>query len=111
MPAARPGTTTYGRRLRQAREAKGLLQADLGAVLGLEDPNSAAPRISRYERGERMPDEKTQAALAKALGLPVAYFHAASDPMAEAILLLAKLPLKEQEAVVAQIRRMTLKPK
>jgi cation:H+ antiporter len=59
----------FGRRLRAARKALGMSQADLGAILGLEDANSAAPRISRYELGQRDPDPATTEALAKALGV------------------------------------------
>lgn len=81
-----------------------MTQAELGAALGLEDENSAAPRISRYERGDRMPDEKTMEALAGALGLPVAYFHAASEPMAEAILVMSQLAEGEQEELVRRMR-------
>lgn len=104
MPAALPPSTTLGRRLREARLAKGLTQAELGAVLGLEEENTAAPRISRYERGDRMPDNESMAKLAKALELPIAYFHAVSEPMAEAILVLSQLPMEDQERLVQQMR-------
>ncbi|MEL1264926.1 helix-turn-helix transcriptional regulator [Pseudoxanthomonas putridarboris] len=95
-----------GRRLREARQARGLTQAELGAVLGLEDENSAAPRISRYERGDRMPDERTMEALAEALGLPVAYFYAASDTLAEVILLVSKLPSAKQKEALKLLREI-----
>jgi len=81
-----------------------MTQAELGAVLGLEDENSAAPRISRYERGDRMPDEETMEALAEALGLPVAYFHATSDVLADAILLISRLPASKQREVLSKLR-------
>lgn len=109
MPAPLPAATTLGRRLRQARLARGWTQAELGERLGLEDSNSGAPRVSRYERGERMPDEQTMEALAKALDLPVAYFHAASDPLAEAILLMSKLPPDKQEELLVRIRAFAAK--
>ncbi len=84
--------------------SKGLTQAALGAVLGLEEENTAAPRISRYERGDRMPDNESMAKLADALELPVAYFHAVSEPMAEAILVMSLLPTEEQEQLLKQMR-------
>lgn len=80
-------------------------QAALGAVLGLEEQNSAAPRISRYERGDRMPDNESMAKLAEALELPVAYFHAVSDPMAEAILVMSQLSPEKQEELIQVIRK------
>lgn len=81
-----------------------MTQAELGAALGLEDENSAAPRISRYERGDRMPDEKTMGMLAEALGMPVAYFHATSDVLAEVILLVAQLPAGKQKEALSKLR-------
>ncbi|MEA9899606.1 helix-turn-helix domain-containing protein [Xanthomonas campestris] len=104
VPAPIPPARTLGRRLREARQARRMTQAELGAVLGLEDENSAAPRISRYERGDRMPDEKTMESLAEALELPVAYFHAASDVIADAILLIAGLPVDKQQEVLSKLR-------
>ncbi|KQR18049.1 MULTISPECIES: helix-turn-helix domain-containing protein [Xanthomonas] len=104
MPAPIPPARTLGRRLREARQARGMTQAELGAVLGLEDENSAAPRISRYERGDRMPDEKTMDALAEALGLPVAYFYAASDPLAEVILLMSRFSAEQQVELLERLK-------
>ncbi|OQP73062.1 transcriptional regulator [Xanthomonas phaseoli pv. syngonii LMG 9055] len=104
MPAPLPPASTFGRRLREARLARGLTQAALGAVLGLEEENTAAPRISRYERGDRMPDNESMAKLAEALELPVAYFHAVSEPMAEAILVMSQLPMDKQEQLLGQMR-------
>jgi transcriptional regulator with XRE-family HTH domain len=83
-----------------------MTQAELGEALGLEDENSAAPRISRYERGDRMPDEKTMEALANALGLPVAYFYAASDTLAEVILLVSRLPATKQREALELLREI-----
>ena len=79
--------------------------------MGLEDANSAAPRISRYELGQRDPDPATTEALAKALGVPAAYFHATSDVMAEAILLLSQLPAEQQKAAVAALKKQVAKAK
>lgn len=88
--------TLFGRRLRAARLAAKLTQADLGRALGLDDQNTGAPRVSRYETGKHEPDQATLARIAEALGLPVAYFYATSDPLAKIILLVGRLPLKEQ---------------
>lgn len=85
--------------------SKGLTQAALGAVLGLEEENTAAPRISRYERGDRMPDNESMAKLAEALELPVAYFHAVSEPMAEAILVMSQLSPEKQQELIQVIRK------
>jgi len=51
-----------------------------------------------------MPDNESMAKLADALELPVAYFHAVSEPMAEAILVMSLLPTEEQEQLLKQMR-------
>lgn len=51
-----------------------------------------------------MPDNESMAKLAEALELPVAYFHAASDTMAEAILVLSQLPPEKQEELLRHMR-------
>ena len=76
-----------------------MTQADLGRVLGLDDQNTGAPRVSRYETGKHEPDPETLAKIAQALGLPVAYFHATSDPLAKIILLVGRLSPKEQAKI------------
>lgn len=68
----------------------------------MEEQNTGAPRISRYETGQHDPDPQTAEKLAKALGLPLAYFYATSDTLAEIILLVSTLPEdRQKEAVVA----------
>jgi transcriptional regulator with XRE-family HTH domain len=91
--------------LREARLAKGLTQADLGAVLGLDEENSAAPRISRYERGDRMPDLESMEKLGEALGLPVAYFHATNDLVAETLLVMSRLNPEQQRELLGKVRQ------
>lgn len=98
-----PSQTTFGHRLRRARKAAGMTQPELGRCLDV-DPSAAAVRISRYENGQHMPDGPTSDALAKALRLPLAWFHAESDAIAEAILLLSKLPKGKQAMVVAAMK-------
>jgi transcriptional regulator with XRE-family HTH domain len=105
MPAAKPPANLFGKRLRAARLAARLRQEDLGRLIGLDDVNTGAPRISRYERGLHAPDPETAEAIAEALGLPLAYFYAASDPLAEAILLIAALPHDKQVEALAALKR------
>jgi transcriptional regulator with XRE-family HTH domain len=86
-----------------------MTQADLGAVLGLREESTAAPRISRYERGERMPDHDSMEKLAQALGLPVAYFHATSDAAAETLLVMSRLNPEQQQALLDEVRAFAAK--
>ncbi|PPT20738.1 helix-turn-helix domain-containing protein [Xanthomonas arboricola] len=103
MPASLPTSSVFGRRLRAARRVAGLSQVELGALLGMNE-KAASSRLSRYERGEREPDLETLAALSDALGVPPAYFHASSDVLAEVILLVARLPVDRQVAVLELIK-------
>ncbi|WP_082648329.1 helix-turn-helix domain-containing protein [Lysobacter capsici] len=96
MPAPLPALTTFGKRLREARLAKGWTLAHMGELLDMGEPNTAAPRLSRYERGRSEPNIEVVEQLAKLLDLPEAYFFAASDILAEAILVIASLPAERQ---------------
>ncbi|WP_349743714.1 helix-turn-helix domain-containing protein [Stenotrophomonas geniculata] len=107
MPAPQPTPTALGHRLRAARVAKGWTQAQLGEMLmGVDDSNTTAPRISRYERGMHKPDLETIEKLAELLDLPAAYFVAASDVVAEAILVLSQLDAKKQKQALGLIKSL-----
>ncbi|WP_306807790.1 hypothetical protein [Xanthomonas hortorum] len=43
-------------------------------------------------------------ALAEALGLPVAYFYAASDPLAEVILLMSRFSAEQQVELLERLK-------
>lgn len=70
----------------------------------MDEQNTGAPRISRYETGLHDPDPETAEALAKALGLPLPYFYATSDFLAEVILLVSKLPDERQQEAMAALK-------
>lgn len=74
----------YSRRLREAREACGISQRNLGIKAGL-DEFVASTRVNRYETGVHQPDLQTLQRLAKVLGLPLAYFYAENDELARLI--------------------------
>jgi transcriptional regulator with XRE-family HTH domain len=75
----------YSRRLREAREAYGISQRNLGIEAGLDD-FVASTRINRYETGVHQPDLQILQRLAAVLGLPVAYFYAEDDELAQLIM-------------------------
>lgn len=74
----------YGRRLREARENRGISQTDLGIAVRL-DESSAGSRISRYENGIHQPKLGMQQLFARTLELPLAYFYAEDDKLAQLI--------------------------
>lgn len=104
VPKPKPPTTLYGKRLRSARTAMGWTQAELARRIGMVDPVAGAARMSRYETGEHDPDPATAQALAKALGVPLPYFHATSEVLAEVIILVAKLPAAKQKEALQRLR-------
>ena len=82
--SAKRDIPVYSRRLREAREAKGLSQRSLGIEAGI-DEFVASTRINRYETGVHQPDYQTLKLLASVLDLPTAYFYAEDDRLAALI--------------------------
>ena len=74
----------YSRRLREAREACGISQRNLGIKIGV-DEFVASTRINRYEKGVHQPALRIQQRLAIALGMPLAYFYAEDEELARLI--------------------------
>lgn len=74
-----------GKRIRDARLRAGLSQKQLGIKAGI-DEFVASPRVNQYERGKHAPDFSTAERLAEVLGVPVPYFYAREDHLADWIL-------------------------
>lgn len=75
----------FCKRLRASRLASGLSQKKLGMLAGI-DEFVASTRINRYERGIHEVDVQTAQHLAAVLNVPLAYFYADDDRLAELIL-------------------------
>ena len=88
-------------RLKAARLAAGLTQQQLGMRLGMEQ-NTASFRMNQYEKGKHAPDYPTMQRIALELGFPVAYFYCDDDQQAEILRLIARMPIAQQEALLAQ---------
>lgn len=69
-------------RLKKARLNAGLSQKNLGIIAGI-DRFSASARMNQYEKGKHIPDFLMLKNIAKALSVPVAYFYAEDDKLAE----------------------------
>lgn len=89
----------FGTRLKQARQQSGLSQKQLGLEIGI-DPATASPRVNQYENNRHRPGEQTAAKLAEVLRVPIAFFYAEDDSLAELILLCVQLD-EEQRRVLA----------
>lgn len=106
MPARlKVNNSTVGRRLRQARERAGLPQDRLGVLAGLEESSSSA-RISRYESGVHEPPVKFAEALAKVLGVPVAFFYCNDDRLAEIILAYSDMSEPKRQILLERARSL-----
>ncbi len=88
----------WGVRLKQARVAAGLSQKSLGIEAGI-DQFVASTRINRYELGVHKPDLLTAKNLAKALGVPVAFFYADEDEIADLIYRYSKAKPSVQQKI------------
>lgn len=75
------GKSTFAKRLRQAREAIGVSQKQLGIMAGI-DQFVASARINQYERAKHMPDMLTAQRLASQLKVPMSYLFEPDDDLA-----------------------------
>lgn len=105
MPQKLNSLAVLSKRLKEARERKGLSQRQLGIAAGL-DRFVASTRINRYERGVHHPDPVTVQRMADALGVPVAFLFASDERVARLILAFGSLPAKAQDSVIADLERM-----
>lgn len=101
MPSISP-RTVFPQRLKEARQAAGLTQEALGIAAGLDEA-VARMRVNKYERGTREPDTQTAAALAKALGVPLASLYADTPVMAQLIQAAARLSVREQKQLAEEL--------
>lgn len=96
--------SVFALRLKAAREDAGLTQKELGMSIGLP-PETAAVRINRYEKAVHDADLATAQKVAQAMGLPLAYFYAETDTMAEAIVAFWLLNKTDQRKVLTDLKK------
>lgn len=96
----------FAKRLKQARDFRGLSQRGLGDALGL-GKRVGSTRINRYEQQASLCDMDTAQKIAREIGVPLAYLFAESDDLAELILAYAQLSKAERAKVLAGLKRQT----
>lgn len=84
------GKTIFAIRLKEAREAIGISQKQLGIQAGI-DQFVASARINQYERGKHTPDLLTAQRLAVELKVPVSYLYEPNDDLATLLRIVGKL--------------------
>ena len=105
---ARPAQTSLpvvARRLKIARELLGVSQMELGVRAGI-DEYSASARVNQYERGKHSPDFSTIRNLGRVLGVPIAYFYAEDDLLAELIVIFGRLSAQDRKRLAAFTQTM-----
>jgi transcriptional regulator with XRE-family HTH domain len=90
-------------RLRAARTALGISQAELGVRMGLPE-DVASTRVNRYEKAVHAPDIETAERMASVLGLPLPALLSRDDRLAEVIIGFSQLSKAHQNAVLEQIK-------
>lgn len=96
------GKTTFAKRLREAREAVGISQKQLGIQAGI-DQFVASARINQYERGKHLPDSLTAEHLAVELRVPVSYLYEPDDNLAALIRIAGALPADKVRALIKRL--------
>ncbi|KRE94515.1 hypothetical protein ASG87_18035 [Frateuria sp. Soil773] len=84
---------------------RGLSQRALGGLVS-GDKASGSVRVNRYEQQVNRADMDTAAALAKALGVPLAYLFATDDDQAELLLVFDKLSDSERSKLLGLAQQM-----
>lgn len=99
-----PTISIFAKRLKQARETRGLSQRELGDHIGL-GKQVGSTRINRYEQQKARCDMDTAAQIAEELGVPLAFLFAESDTLAEMILAFSKLTKTDQGKLLAELKK------
>ena len=97
--------SVFARRLRAAREARGVSQKQLGILAGI-DQFVASARINQYERGKHVPDLQTAQRLATELNVPVSYLYEPDDDLAELIRLLGACSREQIHQLITQLQAL-----
>lgn len=82
-------------RLKEARQKVGLSQKSLGIAAGI-DEFSASARMNQYETGKHIPDILTLKQISKVLKLPIAFFYAEDEILAEILFKYGKMNKKQK---------------
>lgn len=89
-------------RLKQARNAIGISQKDLGIRIGM-DESSASGRMNHYEKGRHTPDVDTLRKIANELGVPLNYFFCEDDLSAQLACLIFRLNEEDKKKLISKL--------
>ena len=92
----------FAKRLKEARQAAGLSQKQLGINAKI-DASSASARMNQYEKGTHTPNLLTVSNLADALKRPLVYFYCENDELAKLILRFTALGQAERKRLLDRL--------
>ena len=95
--------TRFCRRLKATRKAQKMTLEKLGVAIGL-DESCASTCISRYEHGVHAVEPNTAERIAQVLDVPLAYFYANSEEMAELTQIFDHLNAEKQQQLLDYAR-------
>lgn len=90
------------KRLKEARQEKGLSQKTLGILAGI-DEFSASSRMNQYEKGKHTPDFATLKRLAEVLDLPTGYFYCEEDWQAAVLKKMSLISQVQRKKILTNI--------
>lgn len=105
MPSRHTTSHPIGKRLRQARLAAGLSQAQLGIRAGI-DPSVASARVNQYERQRHQPAFEIVRRLAQVLKKPAPFFYASDESLSELIAIYGRLGATDRAKLLAAARAL-----
>ncbi|MCV0322753.1 helix-turn-helix domain-containing protein [Stenotrophomonas sp. Ps199] len=90
----------FAKRLKEARAMRDVSQRALGAKIGMTK-QAGSTRVNRYEQQTSRADMDTAAALAEALGVPLAYLFAHDRGMADWILAYDAFSQEQRDSILS----------
>lgn len=93
-------SSSFPKRLKQAREHSGLTQEELGIQAGI-DEFSASARVNQYEKGKHTPGIQTSQRLAKVLHVPTSFLYEEDDLLANLIIAAGRLSKERKKTLLA----------
>lgn len=97
-------SAVFAARLRAARKALGISQAELGIRMGLSE-DVASTRINRYELKKSGASLDTMDEMARVLGVPLLALIATEDDVALINHLLVQVSVEDRQALLAILER------
>jgi transcriptional regulator with XRE-family HTH domain len=92
-------SSTFPKRLKQAREHSGLTQEELGIRAGI-DEFSASARVNQYEKGKHTPGIQTSQRLASVLHVPTSFLYEEDDLLANIIIAAGRLNKEKRKILL-----------